>query len=905
LVLKVCLLLSLLWIIFYTFPPHTLNGFFFFAVSTLFSVCFYAQRRSEALRTEEELKLQLSALEKQLLENLATSTGNILENTALLASLTETKTKSATIAEALSQSRETQRTLDIERDVFRPVASKAARMFFVIRDLQRMGGMYRFSLRQFLNVFGAALADPAGASGNANERIMLLPGLVARLAYGNVARALIKDHLLPFAAHTVRGVWDTSFGEGEWEAIVACGGPGVAVGATGKKGGASGNSVSSSSSGGLPLPDWAAGDRATAWAALQSNLPGLARQCRITDTAVAEEWRAWARVPDCEAHFPGVASAATHGQRVAITAALRPDRLPQALTQLCCAALGLESLAPPPLDLDALAAEAGRATPVMVIVTPGADPSQELADTAAAASVRCEQVAMGQGQAEAALEALRSCAREGGWCVLKNIHLVTGWLPVLEAELQELEAGVAAAEATERGDEAAASAATAAGTLAVHRDFRLWLTAEAHPGIPPVLLRSSLKVSFESPPGLKKNLARTYAAWTDEYLARGSPLRAGLHMALAWFHAIAQERRNYVPQGWLKAYEFSAADLKSAAGIIEGACASGGGGSVDWAAVRGLLANAVYGGVIDSEWDNRVLATYLRACFDPAVVAGKRKLGGVVAVPPGTTDRKAFVAALQSVPDADSPSVFGLSLNAERGVGAARARLVVKALASLAVDAAAAEGSLSKAEWSAKVVPFVKRWRTSLDATGSVKDSLLARGGGGGGGGGDGSPVASFVAIESASSREIIRLVAADIAAMAAVADSTALMSPRVARQSAQVILGHVPEEWYDKWEGPEGIGAWIDGVLKRCVCIERLRDRAARGSVLSEPVTLSELFNPATFLNALRQQTARERKCALGELGLRASFGSASGKGGVTLSGLGVVGARVEGGRLVEVRAN
>lgn len=38
---------------------------------------------------------------------------------------------------------------------------------------------------------------------------------------------------------------------------------------------------------------------------------------------------------------------------------------------------------------------------------------------------------------------------------------------------------------------------------------------------------------------------------------------------LCWFHALMQERRTYIPQGWSKFYEFSYADLKAGETIID------------------------------------------------------------------------------------------------------------------------------------------------------------------------------------------------------------------------------------------------------------------------------------------------------------------------------------------------
>ena len=39
---------------------------------------------------------------------------------------------------------------------------------------------------------------------------------------------------------------------------------------------------------------------------------------------------------------------------------------------------------------------------------------------------------MGQGQAEIAMQLLHECSRSGEWLCLKNLHLVTAWLPSLE-----------------------------------------------------------------------------------------------------------------------------------------------------------------------------------------------------------------------------------------------------------------------------------------------------------------------------------------------------------------------------------------------------------------------------------------------------------------------------------------
>lgn len=75
------------------------------------------------------------------------------------------------------------------------------------------------------------------------------------------------------------------------------------------------------------------------------------------------------------------------------------------------------------------------------------------------------EVALGQGQTDAAAAAVRSAAAAGTWVCLKNMHLAVWWLPQLERLLQQ---------------------------LTRHADFRLWLTTEPHPLIPAGLLSTSL-----------------------------------------------------------------------------------------------------------------------------------------------------------------------------------------------------------------------------------------------------------------------------------------------------------------------------------------------------------------------------------------------------------------------------
>jgi len=63
---------------------------------------------------------------------------------------------------------------------------------------------------------------------------------------------------------------------------------------------------------------------------------------------------------------------------------------------------------------------------------------------------------------------------------------------------------------------------------------------------------------------------------------------------------------------------------------------------------------------------------------------------------------------------------------------------------------------------------------------------------------------------------------------------------------------------WLEKWDGPEDPIQYLRGLIYRAVATQTWLDKATHGTILRDTLDLSELFHPDTFLNALRQQTAR-----------------------------------------------
>jgi hypothetical protein len=90
------------------------------------------------------------------------------------------------------------------------------------------------------------------------------------------------------------------------------------------------------------------------------------------------------------------------------------------------------------------------------------------------------------------------------------------------------------------------------------------------------------------------------------------------------------------------------------------------------------------------------------------------------------------------------------------------------------------------------------------------------------------------------------------------------LLTPAIQTAAASLLAGATPSEWSSKWEGPEKPQAWLSELVRKRMALIKWHTSASKNTLLEEPRSLGDLFNPATFVNALRQQTARHLDTAI-----------------------------------------
>lgn len=171
--------------------------------------------------------------------------------------------------------------------------------------------------------------------------------------------------------------------------------------------------------------------------------------------------------------------------RLMILRIIRPDKFTHSIQKFISDEIGKEYIEPPPFDLEQAYKDSDCQTPLIFILSPGADPRLEITNLAEKTGFKSnlDSLSLGQGQGELAEKAIKKAMNEGKWVLLQNCHLAPSFMPDLERILENADN--------------------------VHKDFRIWLTSMPSNVFPVTILMKGIKMTYEPPRGLKNNLLRT------------------------------------------------------------------------------------------------------------------------------------------------------------------------------------------------------------------------------------------------------------------------------------------------------------------------------------------------------------------------------------------------------------
>ena len=805
------------------------------------------KQKNQLLEEQDSIKLQLSEVEKKLLEELIHLEGNLLENKQLIDSLEQSKEKSMQSEAILKKSIEQSNEIEHKRNIYKNLSKTATTIYILLQELFKINPMYQFSLDNFMSLFKQTITEESKKNYTSFEqKLNSYTNTLIKSSFVYYSRSLFKSDLLIFGLFFIKTIYSTPELKKYWDFLLGQ--------TSSKEGHGSGSKV----------PKWLPEERKGIYLSFSDQFPELVQ--------IPNE--SWYKSSNPEEDLKKVNNILPIGKMILIQV-FRPDRLESAMKNFICETLNINSLAPPSMSLNQLIAESTQGIPIMFLTTLGSDPSKELEEYAIKEVGRENyiEIPLGAGDNNKLIDVLKDANDKGKWLVLKNIHLAISWLSTLEKEIKSLKNS--------------------------DNKFKLFLTSETHNKFSPILLQSCMKYTYETPPGVKKNMERIYQGWNSDFLpsVKSEMIHQSL-FALAFIHAILQERRTYIPQGWSKFYEFSYSDLKvSQETMLEYLTKSGNNDSI-WNNIKGLIKGTFYGGRIDNDFDHTVMCTYIDTILNKNTLnsKGNKILSKIPVI--DSSNPNDYINIINSLPENDDPEMFGLPLNVDRSVQryiSSQVLLKLNGIYSISSDTK----KFDKAVWTEKLSPLLDMWNSIynqeiIDNMKAQNSKINSK-----------DPISLFIKSEANQICELGTKVNNCLKDISNALLGNGIITSMIINNSTSLLKSMVPEEWSNIWDGPEIPNEYLKSLGKKINGMSAYIKSAMNDSVLENcKVNLAEFLHPEAFINSLRQKSAREMKAPIDELEIVCEFGGSNGVHAKVV-GLFLQGADFDGEKLIDISGN
>lgn len=773
--------------------------------------------KSDLTRQQNEFKITLKSLEDALLAKLSEVEGNLFGNYALVENLETNKRTAAEIQGKVEQAKVTEEELNAAREIYRPACERAAMLYFIISDLNKINPIYQFSLKAFGLVFDAAM-NRADVANDVKTRVMNIIDSVTYCVYIYTSRGLFEKDKLLFTAQVA---FQICHARGEIKSqeldyflrfpII----PNV-----------------TSPVDFITNIGWGAIKALTAletFTNLDSDIEGSAKRWKkIVDSAKPENER-----------LPQDWKNKTHLQRLCILRALRPDRMLYAIRNFVSSNLGKVYIEGSSLPFAESFKESGPATPIFFILSPGVDPLKDVEALGKQMGFTSDRknfhnISLGQGQESVAEEAMQLSARQGHWIILQNVHLVAKWLPTFEKRLEELMEGA-------------------------HENYRVFISAEPASSpefhvIPQGVLENSIKITNEPPTGVKANIHKALGKFTQatlEMCSKENEFKVIL-FTLCYFHAVVCERRKFGPQGWNHNYPFNNGDLTISIDVLFNYLEVN--RDVPWEGLRYLFGDIMYGGHITDDWDRRLCKTYLEEYLVPTMLDGDHLLAPGFQVPPNS-DLTGYHKYVEDNLPPESPYLYGMHPNAEIDVLTVDSEKLFRRLLEM-MPRESTEGVQASDSIEGKVQTILDDILGRLPEPFNSQDlqSRVPPE--------ERTPFAIVALQECDRLNILIREISRSLKELALGLKGELTISTEMDALQNALFLDTVPKSWAARaYPSLYSLGLWYADLIARA---RELETWVTDFSSLPSAIWLGGLFNPQSFLTAIMQQISRKNEWPL-----------------------------------------
>lgn len=791
------------------------------------------RKRNQLVQEDAENQRQLKDIEDLILKLLKNAEGNILDDEVLINTLADSKKTSNTIQERVKQAEHTQQSIAKVRFGYIPVAFQAARLFFCIADLANVDPMYQYSLEWYISLYVSAIRQ-APKSKNLEERLHNLNECFTYLLYTNVCRSLFeKDKLLFSFLLTTKILLgkkrivdskapidavinsETILDEADLRFFLQ-------------------GSTSMESAEPNPFPEWL---NEKAWNDVLA-VSQLTDFMSFKDSLrMNEKWKEVVDAVNPTSTIDAIlGDSLSPFKKLCVLRCLRPDVVVPGVQEFIRSQMGTRFIEPPQFDMLSCFNDSRSTTPLIFVLTPGADPMSELVKLAEEKgfSKKLQAISLGQGQGPIAERAVQDASDKGYWVCLQNCHLSTSWMPTLERICEEFSKDTC------------------------HEDFRLWLTSEPSASFPPFVLQNGIKMTNEPPKGMRANLLGSlYQLDEDFFECRGeayfieSPVRVRqfkqILFGLCFFHAAVRERRKFGPLGWNIQYVFSPKDLEiSMKQLHKFVCDLKTEDSVPFAALAYLVGECNYGGRVTDDKDRRCIMNILDDFYSPSILEENYLFSpNPIYFSPAPGSLEEYREYVRALPFYEGPEVFGLHENANISCALSETNALLDTALSLQPKSSGGGGRT----WGEVLDELAKDILSRIPEVFDIEKALIL------------FPVRYEESMNTVLTQELIRFnrlineIRTSLVDVQKAIKGLVLLSSELENMGNAMVIGKVPSKWAAvAYPSLKPLGPWVTDLLER---IQFLSDWMKFGS--PNVYWLSGFFFTQAFITGTLQNFARK----------------------------------------------
>ncbi|XP_049921653.1 dynein axonemal heavy chain 12 [Epinephelus moara] len=797
-------------------------------------------------------KRQLKETEDKILETLQSSEGNILEDESAIQILDSAKIMSNEISKKQQIAEKTEIKIAESREGYRAIAKHSSILFFSIADLTNIDPMYQYSLSWFVNLYINSIQD-SNKSKILERRLQYLISHFTYNLYCNVCRSLFEKDKLLFSFLLCCNLL-LAKGEIEYSDFMffLTGGVGLQ------------NTIAN------PDPIWLQ-DKSWDEICRASELPGL----QGIKEAFIKNPRDFKPIYDSKepSNTPLPApwcEQLNELQKMIIVRCLRPDKIVPAVTKFVKGKLGKNFVQPPPFDLSKSYLDSNSTIPLVFVLSAGADPMASLLKFASDMNMggaKFQSISLGQGQGPIAAKMISTAMKDGTWVCLQNCHLAVSWMSTLEKTCEDF------------------SPATC------HPDFRLWLTSYPSSKFPVTILQNGVKMTNESPTGLRLNLLQSYLSdpVSDTNFFNNCPNKEliweKLLYGLCFFHALVQERKKFGPLGWNIPYGFNESDLRISIRQLQLFVNEY--EEVPFEAITYLTGECNYGGRVTDDWDRRLLMTILADFYNKDIIEKANypfSPSGEYFAPPKSIYEN-YIEFIKGLPFSQHPEVFGMHENVDISKDLQQTKLLFDSL--LLTQGGGAKGGASSGSDNT-LYEIANDILTKIPANFDTEAALLK------------FPVLYEESMNTVLVQEMERYntlcstIRVSLQNLLKAIKGLVVMDAELEAVAVSLIVGKVPEKWAKRsYPSLKSLGSYITDFLSRLKFLQDWYDT-------SKPNVfwLSGFFFTQAFLTGAMQNYARKYHVPIDLLGfdfqvLPIDESDTSPEDGVYVKGLFLDGAR------------